>query len=237
MTGTYLRLATIFLALNGIWEFLQLPLYTIWWSEPWSRIALALVHCTAGDLLIGASALVLAVIVAGPGWPADKRARRRIAVLTTLAGVGYTIFSEWLNVEVRQTWAYTDQMPRIPPLGTGLIPVLQWLTLPGLTLSLATVMRHLKAETRRRQARWPGGAASSPNRAGIPPHQRSHSPVQCGAWSCIPQPWAGATMTNVPDPEPGQAVSQQSAGADSEDQGADARGQFRDPAAECCWPS
>ena len=61
MTVIYLRLAAIFLALNGAWEFLQLPLYTIWWSEPWSRIAFALVHCTAGDLLIGASALVLAV--------------------------------------------------------------------------------------------------------------------------------------------------------------------------------
>jgi hypothetical protein len=34
MTVIYLRLAAIFLALNGAWEFLQLPLYTIWWSEP-----------------------------------------------------------------------------------------------------------------------------------------------------------------------------------------------------------
>ena len=80
MTAIYLRLAAIFLALNGALEFLQLPLYTILWSEPWSRIAFALVHCTAGDLLIGASALVLAVI-AGPGWLVNKGARTRVVIL------------------------------------------------------------------------------------------------------------------------------------------------------------
>jgi len=55
-------------------------------------------------------------------------------VLTTLLGVGYTVASEWLNVVVRQTWAYTQAMPRLPPFGTGLSPVLQWLLLPGLAL-------------------------------------------------------------------------------------------------------
>ena len=43
--------------------------------------------------------------------------------------MSYTIFSEGLNVEIWQTWAYTDFMLRLPPLGTGLTPLLQWLLL------------------------------------------------------------------------------------------------------------
>src|SRR5215204_7706931 len=67
----------------------------------------------------------------GRGWPAEGQARRRVVTVTTLVGVSYTIFSEWLNVEVRQTWAYTELMPRLPPLDVGLMPVLQWLTCQG----------------------------------------------------------------------------------------------------------
>jgi len=122
---------------NLVWEAFQLPLYTIWWSEPWSSIIFALVHCTVGDLMIDSVALALAVSIAGQGWPANGRARRRVVIVTTLVGVSYTIFSEWLNVEVRQTWAHTELMPRLPPLDTGLTPILQWLTLPGLALTIA----------------------------------------------------------------------------------------------------
>jgi hypothetical protein len=138
MMARGLRLAGVFLFVNLVWEFAQLPLYTMWRSEPWPRIAFALFHCTVGDMLIGGSALGFALIVAGRGWPPEARARRRVAILTTLVGVAYTIFSEWLNVEIRHAWAYTDLMPRLPPLGTGLTPVLQWLFLPGLSLMLAT---------------------------------------------------------------------------------------------------
>ena len=48
-----------------------------------------------------------------------------------------TLPGEWLNVVVRQTWAYTEMMPQVPVLGTGLSPLLQWLLLPSLALWLA----------------------------------------------------------------------------------------------------
>jgi len=35
---------------------------------------------------------------------------------------------------VRGSWAYTPAMPRVPPLGTGLAPLLQWLLLPTMSL-------------------------------------------------------------------------------------------------------
>jgi len=51
-------------------------------------------------------------------------------------GAGYTIFSEWLNVEIRRTWSYTAAMPVVPFIGTGLTPLLQWLIVPSLALAI-----------------------------------------------------------------------------------------------------
>ena len=76
---------------NLAWEAFQLPLYTIWWSDPWSSIIFALVHCTVGDLMICSAALALALGIAGRGWPAEGQARRRVVTVTTLVGVSYTI--------------------------------------------------------------------------------------------------------------------------------------------------
>lgn len=51
-------------------------------------------------------------------------------MLTIVFGVLYTIFSEWLNVVIRQTWAYAELMPVVPVIGTGLSPLLQWIAIP-----------------------------------------------------------------------------------------------------------
>ena len=49
---------------------------------------------------------------------------------TVVIGVSYTVFSEWLNIEIRGAWAYRDGMPVIPLLDAGLSPVLQWILVP-----------------------------------------------------------------------------------------------------------
>ena len=73
-TATLARAGIIFLALNLAWEIAQLPLYTIWWTDPGSRIAFAAAHCTVGDLMIGAASLALALLLAGRGWPEGRAA-------------------------------------------------------------------------------------------------------------------------------------------------------------------
>ena len=98
--------------------------------------AFAVVHCTGGDLLIALACLALALVLAGkPAWPV--RTHRRVAVLTTGFGVAYTVFSEWLNIVVREAWAYSDLMPVVPVIDTGLSPLLQWVAVPLLALHLA----------------------------------------------------------------------------------------------------
>jgi hypothetical protein len=118
-----------------VWEFAQMPLYTVW-ADPWGEIIFAGLHCAGGDLLIASVCLWSGLLVCGSdGWPSERF--RRVSGATIAVGIGYTIFSEWLNVEVRQAWAYADAMPRIPPLGTGITPILQWCVVPTLALSAA----------------------------------------------------------------------------------------------------
>ena len=88
-----------------------------------------MVHCTAGDFIIAGIALMLAVAMIGErAWP--MRALRPVALLAIAFGLGYTIFSEWLNIVVRQSWAYSELMPVVPAIGTGLAPLAQWLVVP-----------------------------------------------------------------------------------------------------------
>lgn len=113
------------------WEFAHMPLYTLWRTGTPGEIVIAAVHCTGGDVLIATASLVVALLAFGsPAWP--HRRLLPVAATAMALGLGYTVFSEWLNIAVRQTWAYSDLMPTLPWLGTGLSPLAQWMVLPGL---------------------------------------------------------------------------------------------------------
>jgi len=114
---------------NLAWEFAQLPLYTLWREGTTDEILFAAVHCTGGDLLISGAALLLVLMAAAtPKWPQERY--WPVATLTILGGLAYTVFSEWLNTEIRGNWAYSDVMPIIPVIGAGLSPFLQWIVIP-----------------------------------------------------------------------------------------------------------
>jgi hypothetical protein len=118
---------------NFVWEILQLPLYTIWYTGTVKGIAIAVLHCTAGDFIIATTALVAALCGAGDReWPG--RCFGRVALVAIVIGVAYTIFSEWLNIVVRKSWAYSDLMPVVPILGTGLSPLVQWIAIPAVAM-------------------------------------------------------------------------------------------------------
>jgi hypothetical protein len=114
---------------NLVWEFAHMPLYTLWETGSPSEIAFAALHCTGGDILIALASVMLALILSGKAsWPQVDS--RRIIVVAVVLGLSYTLFSEWLNIEIRQSWAYRDIMPVVPLVDAGLSPVLQWIIVP-----------------------------------------------------------------------------------------------------------
>ena len=120
---------TFVLAAHGLWEIAQIPLYTLWRDGTLGEIVFALAHCTAGDLIIAGATVGLALMInRSSAWPAESR--WSVAATAIVLGLVFTTFSEWLNVEVRATWAYAPAMPRLLPLGTGLSPFAQWIVVP-----------------------------------------------------------------------------------------------------------
>ena len=119
--------------LNLIWELAQLPLYTIWQQGSGREIVFAAVHCTGGDILIASVSLLVTLIFIGDGrWP---HARFLLVAAATISdGLAYTVFSEWLNTEIRGSWAYTEWMPTLPLIGAGLSPFAQWIVVPIVAL-------------------------------------------------------------------------------------------------------
>lgn len=133
--GTWLSFLRRYIALmalgNLVWEFAHMPLYTLWETGTRGEIVFAALHCTGGDILIALAALMAALFLFGNGrWPAQSYGR--VAAATIAIGLTYTLFSEWLNIEIRAAWAYSDLMPVVPLLDAGLSPVAQWTILPGL---------------------------------------------------------------------------------------------------------
>lgn len=136
------RYLAVILLGNLAWEAAHLPLYSLWVTGTWREKAFAVAHCTGGDLLIAAASLLCALLMAGDArWPAVGF--RRVAGIAVAAGLGYTVFSEWLNTAVRASWAYADAMPIVPVIGTGLTPLLQWVAVPCVAFWLA--QRHVSA--------------------------------------------------------------------------------------------
>jgi len=125
------------LALNLAWEAAHVRLYTLWQEAEAAYIAFSVVHCALGDVLIGIAALVVALVLARAPSVAHWR-WARVAAMTSLAGVAYAIFSEWMNITLLRSWAYTKSMPTLEIGGfeIGLTPLAQWLLLPPIALYL-----------------------------------------------------------------------------------------------------
>ena len=142
ITSAWLRALRTYLGfilvVNLLWEIFHLPLYMIWQTGSLREQVVAVIHCTLGDLLIAVSTLTLALVIAGDGgWPA--RRAWQVAALTILFGVSYTIYSEWVNVVVRATWAYSEWMPTITisSFRVGVSPLLQWILVPAAAALIA----------------------------------------------------------------------------------------------------
>ena len=119
------------------WEIAQMPLYALWRTGTTREITVAVLHCTLGDLSIALVTLSIAIAIVGSlEWPNQ----RSPAVMATvvIVSAGYTIYSEYVNTVLRQSWAYGPFMPTLPWLGTGLSPLAQWIIVPSIALTWAS---------------------------------------------------------------------------------------------------
>lgn len=123
------------LAGNLVWEFAQMPLYTLWRTGSPREIAFAAIHCTGGDVFIAGASLVGSLVLIGTAdWPRSRW--RTVVIANVLLGVGYTAWSEHVNT-VRGLWTYSDLMPLLPMSGLGLAPLSQWFVIPILASAAA----------------------------------------------------------------------------------------------------
>jgi hypothetical protein len=120
---------------NYPWELAQSPLYVgmgslrqMWW------------HCFRASLGDG----LLVLLIFATGWLVLRRwywfvhpgAHGYFLMLVTGLVIGVIV--EWTAVHVAERWAYTAEMPRVPRLCVGLVPVLQMLVLPPLIFRIVS---------------------------------------------------------------------------------------------------
>jgi len=119
--------------LNLAWELWQVPFFRGMADQAHWLGVKACTLATIGDACIALAAFwVTAFFAKSRSW-ISQSSRSNIAIFIGV-GLVATIILETLAIGVFERWAYTDSMPRLPILGTGLLPLLQWLALPPLVL-------------------------------------------------------------------------------------------------------
>ncbi len=118
--------------LNFVWEVLQTPFFIDITFEintiVWYRL-----HCTFGDVFITLGSFwLVALLFKNRLWVLNPGKLNRLMFI--LFGVCYTIFSEIINVSIKDLWGYSDLMPLIPFIGVGIVPLAQWIVIPPLVI-------------------------------------------------------------------------------------------------------
>ena len=124
-----LNVAIFAFLLNFVWELLQIPFFKNMPTIPHWQGVKACTIATLGDVAIAlVSFWAVALAVHSRAWilqpsPAELAGFMAAGVLITIAG-------EWVLTERIGRWTYAPSMPTVPVLGTGLLPLLQWIILP-----------------------------------------------------------------------------------------------------------
>lgn len=126
--------------LHFVWEYLQAPTYIGMMELPhWEGVKLC-TSATIGDVGFALIAFwVASASVRSRGWLMSPKTLPFLVYLGV--GVALTIGFEYYYTQITHRWAYSDLMPLVPPFGTGMSPLLQWLVVPPIVLWLSR--RHI----------------------------------------------------------------------------------------------
>lgn len=135
-----LPIAFFSFVLHFVWEFVQVPTYTgMAEMAHWEAIKLCM-SATFGDVGFAMTAFWIASISARSRNWVLQPTRLPVAIFVAV-GIILTIGFEYYYTNISLRWTYSDLMPLVPPFGTGLSPLLQWLVIPALVIWLTR--RHL----------------------------------------------------------------------------------------------
>lgn len=128
-----LNIAIFAFLLNFVWEFWQIG----WFADISTASHLEGVkictRATFGDIGIALIAFwAVSFAERKRSWVSNPTKRNVMSF--AFIGVVITILFEWLATNILERWAYADSMPTLPILGTGLLPLIQWVVIPPLIL-------------------------------------------------------------------------------------------------------
>jgi hypothetical protein len=128
-----LNIALFAFLLNFVWEMLQIPFFRgMAQMRHWDAVLIC-TQATLGDAGIALAAFwTVSWRSGGRDWPLRPSAAQ--AAGFAAVGIIVTIAFELLATQVWGLWSYSEEMPVIPILEVGLIPLLQWMVLPPLVI-------------------------------------------------------------------------------------------------------
>ena len=128
-----LNVAIFSFLLNFFWEIRQMPYFRVSSEFSYTDIINNCTLATFADAGISVTAFITVAAIAKsrrwifqPNW-------WQVSVFI-LVGIIITIIFEALATGVLNRWQYGEAMPTLPVLGTGLLPILQWLIIPPLII-------------------------------------------------------------------------------------------------------
>lgn len=128
-------IAFLSFCLHFVWEFLQVPTYRdMATMAHWDGVKLC-TSATVGDVGFALTAFWTVALFARNRLWLVAPAAWQVAIFLAV-GIGLTIGFEYYYTQVSGRWFYSDLMPLVPPFGTGLSPLIQWIVVPLLVLSL-----------------------------------------------------------------------------------------------------
>ena len=121
--------------LHFVWEFLQVPTYAgMAKLDHWEGVKVC-TSATAGDVGFALLAFwTVSLLSKSRQWMTAQLTWQVLLFLGV--GIALTIGFEFYYTQISNRWAYSELMPLIPPFGTGLSPLIQWIFVPLLVLSL-----------------------------------------------------------------------------------------------------
>jgi hypothetical protein len=144
-----LILAIFAFLLNLAWEVWQVPFFRGMADQPHWLGVKACTLATFGDAGIALAAFWITAFFARTRSWIMQPGRSDIATFIGL-GLAATITLETLAIGMFNRWDYSDAMPRLPVMGTGLLPLLQWLAVPLLVLWFVRRQIGIPASVRKR---------------------------------------------------------------------------------------